>query len=210
MKWKTRLMHDDEVERALTRIAHQIVEKNHGVEGLCLIGIKTRGVPLAYKLQEKIQAIEGFSPPVGMLDITLYRDDLTDIAEEAQIGDTDVPFSVKDKVLILVDDVIYTARTARCALEAVMKLGRPARVYLAVLIDRGHRELPIRADFVGKNIPTAKTFVWSLRKKERHSFSPRAPRLRKRREVKNRRSLPTLKKRFCTAFWAVFSAARSR
>ena len=110
-------------------------KKNHGVEGLCLIGIKTRGVPLAYKLQEKIQAIEGFSPPVGMLDITLYRDDLTDIAEEAQIGDTDVPFSVKDKVLILVDDVIYTARTARCALEAVMKLGRPARVYLAVLID---------------------------------------------------------------------------
>ena len=159
MKWKTRLMHDDEVERALTRIAHQIVEKNHGVEGLCLIGIKTRGVPLAYKLQEKIQAIEGFSPPVGMLDITLYRDDLTDIAEEAQIGDTDVPFSVKDKVLILVDDVIYTARTARCALEAVMKLGRPARVYLAVLIDRGHRELPIRADFVGKNIPTAKNEV---------------------------------------------------
>ena len=109
--------------------------------------------------QEKIQAIEGFSPPVGMLDITLYRDDLTDIAEEAQIGDTDVPFSVKDKVLILVDDVIYTARTARCALEAVMKLGRPARVYLAVLIDRGHRELPIRADFVGKNIPTAKNEV---------------------------------------------------
>lgn len=162
MKRKTRLMNGDEVERALMRISHQIVEKNHGTDGLCLIGIKTRGVPLAKKLQENIRIIEKVALPVGMLDITLYRDDLSDIAEEAKISATDVPFSVTDKVVILVDDVIYTARTARCALEAVMKLGRPARVYLAVLIDRGHRELPIRADFVGKNIPTAKNEVVSV------------------------------------------------
>ncbi len=161
MKWKTRLMNGDEVERALTRISHQIVEKNHGTDRLCLIGIKTRGVPLAEKLREKICAIENVSLPVGTLDITLYRDDLTD-AGEAEVSATDVPFSVTDMVVILVDDVIYTARTARCALEAVMKLGRPARVYLAVLIDRGHRELPIRADFVGKNIPTAKNEVVSV------------------------------------------------
>lgn len=156
MKRKTRLMNGEDVERALMRISHQIIEKNHGTEGICLIGIKTRGVPLAYRLQENIRKIENDALPVGTLDITLYRDDLTDIAKEPQISGTDVPFPVTDKVVVLVDDVIYTARTARCALDAVMKLGRPSRVYLAVLIDRGHRELPIRADFVGKNIPTSK------------------------------------------------------
>ena len=135
------------------------VEKNHGTERLCLIGIKTRGVPLAYRLQENIRKIENVEPPVGTLDISLYRDDLSDKTQEPTVSGTHVPFSVTGKVVILVDDVIYTARTARCALEAVMRLGRPSRVYLAVLIDRGHRELPIRADFVGKNIPTSKTEV---------------------------------------------------
>lgn len=159
MKFKTRLLSGDDVERALVRISHQIIEKNHGTDNLCLIGIRTRGVPLAYRLRDHIQSIEGTLPEVGTLDITLYRDDLTSLAEEPQVGHTDVPFSVTDKVVILVDDVIYTARTARCALEAIMKLGRPARVYLAVLIDRGHRELPIRADFVGKNIPTSKNEI---------------------------------------------------
>lgn len=159
MKFKTRLLSGDDVERALVRISHQIIEKNHGTDNICLIGIRTRGVPLACRLRDHIQSIEGTLPEVGTLDITLYRDDLTSLAEEPRVGHTDVPFSVTDKVVILVDDVIYTARTARCALEAIMKLGRPARVYLAVLIDRGHRELPIRADFVGKNIPTSKNEI---------------------------------------------------
>lgn len=116
-------MNSDDVERALMRISHQIVEKNHGTEGLCLIGIKTRGVPLAYRLQENIRRIENVEPPVGTLDISLYRDDLTDKTQEPTVSETHVPFPVTGKVVILVDDVIYTARTARCALEAIMKLG---------------------------------------------------------------------------------------
>lgn len=155
-------MNSEDVERALMRISHQIVEKNHGTEGLCLIGIKTRGVPLAYRLRENIRKIENVAPEVGTLDISLYRDDLTHRNQEPTVSDTHVPFSVTDKVVILVDDVIYTARTARSALEAIMKLGRPSRIYLAALIDRGHRELPIRADFVGKNIPTSKTEIISV------------------------------------------------
>lgn len=162
MQFKTRLMNQDDVERALTRIAHQIVEKNHGTENLCLIGIRTRGVPLAERLRTQIEIIESVKVPVGTLDITLYRDDLTHISENPQISGTHVPFDVKNKVVVLVDDVIYTTRTARCALDAIMALGRPARIYLAVLIDRGHRELPIRADFIGKNIPTAKTEMVSV------------------------------------------------
>ncbi len=162
MQFKTRLMNQDDVERALTRIAHQIVEKNHGTENLCLIGIRTRGVPLAERLRTQIEIIESVKVPVGTLDITLYRDDLTHISEDPRISGTHVPFDVKNKVVVLVDDVIYTTRTARCALDAIMALGRPARIYLAVLIDRGHRELPIRADFIGKNIPTAKTEMVSV------------------------------------------------
>lgn len=162
MQFRSRLMTEADVDRALLRISHQIVEKNHGTEGLCLVGIHTRGVPLAYRLQENIQKIDGNLPPVGTLDITLYRDDLTRVFEEPHMNGTDVPFSVEGKVVILVDDVIFTARTARCALEALIKLGRPARIYLAVLVDRGHRELPIRADFVGKNIPTSKNEMVSV------------------------------------------------
>lgn len=162
MQRKSRLMTEEDVTRALMRISHQIVEKNHGTEGLCLVGIRTRGVPLAYRLQEHIKGIENVTLPVGTLDITLYRDDLTNVYDEPHMNATDVPFSVTDKIVILVDDVIFTARTARCALEAIMKLGRPARVYLAVLVDRGHRELPIRADFVGKNIPTSKNEMVSV------------------------------------------------
>ena len=156
MKFKTRLMSTEDVERALVRISHQIIEKNHGTDGLCLVGIHTRGVPLAERLCENIKKIENVTLNVGTLDITLYRDDLSSVEEEPRVGGTHIPFSVTDRAVVLVDDVIYTSRTARSALDAIMKLGRPSRVYLAALIDRGHRELPIRADFVGKNIPTAK------------------------------------------------------
>ena len=159
MLHQTEIMDEAAVERALMRISHQIIEKNHDVARLCLIGIRTRGVPLARRIAENIKKIDGTSIPVGELDITLYRDDLARIHPEPRLNGTNVPFPIEDWNVVLVDDVIYTARTARCALEAIMKLGRPSRVYLAVLIDRGHRELPIRADFVGKNIPTSKTEV---------------------------------------------------
>lgn len=155
MKYKTRLMSATDVERALMRISHQIVEKNHGTDNLCFIGIRSRGVPLAELLRDNIKKIENAELEVGTLDITLYRDDLGE-KKEPLVNGTHVPFSVTDRVVVLVDDVIYTSRTARCALEAVMKLGRPSRIYLAALIDRGHRELPIRPDFVGKNIPTSR------------------------------------------------------
>lgn len=153
------IMNESEVNRALIRISHQIVEKNHGTDNLCLIGIKTRGIPLANRIKQNIKAIENTDIEVGELDITLYRDDLTTVSEEPVLSDTNIPFSVVEKTVVLVDDVIYTTRTARAALEAVMKLGRPAKVQLAVLIDRGHSELPIKANYVGKNIPSAKNEV---------------------------------------------------
>lgn len=161
MQFKTRLMTSSDVERALMRISHQIVEKNHGTENLCFIGIHSRGVPLAEYLRDNVKKIENADLEVGTLDITLYRDDLGE-NKEPLVSGTNVPFSVTDRVVVLVDDVIYTSRTARCALEAVMKLGRPSRIYLAALIDRGHRELPIRPDFVGKNIPTSREEIVSV------------------------------------------------
>ncbi len=152
------IMDKDAVRRALTRIAHEILEKNKGIERCVLIGIKTRGIYLARRLADKIKAIEGKTIPVGELDITLYRDDLT---YETAHGDpvlkkSDIPVDINRQKVILVDDVLFTGRTARAALDALIDHGRPDSIQLAVLIDRGHRELPIRPDYVGKNVPTSK------------------------------------------------------
>lgn len=152
---KTVLMDEQAIRRALTRISHEIVEKNKGVEGLILVGIRSRGVPLARRLAKIIEQIEGQRPPVGILDITLYRDDLSTLAHQPIVRPTDMPVDIDKKVVVLVDDVLYTGRTIRAALDAIMDMGRPQAIRLAVLIDRGHRELPIRADFVGKNVPTS-------------------------------------------------------
>lgn len=166
MDYKATLMSPEDIERALKRISHQIIEKNHGLENVCLIGIRTRGIPLARRLQRHIRAIEGVEVPVGELDITLYRDDLSRISELPEVKGSSVDFSIEDMTVVLVDDVIYTARTARAALEAIMKLGRPAKVQLCVLVDRGHTELPIRPNFVGKNIPTSVDEVVAVRLNE--------------------------------------------
>ena len=163
MEYKATLMSPQDIDRALKRIAHQIIEKNHGLKNVCLIGIRTRGVPLAHRLAEHIKAIEDVTVPVGELDITLYRDDLSRISEAPAVKGSSIDFSIEDMTVVLVDDVIYTSRTARAALEAIMKLGRPAKVQLCVLVDRGHTELPIRPNFVGKNIPTSVEEVVSVR-----------------------------------------------
>ena len=156
-------MDEPAVDRTLTRIAHEIVEKNHGTEDIALIGIKTRGYPLAMRIAAKIRAITGSDVPVGMLDITMYRDDLSRLSDSPVLSETNVPFDVRDLTVILVDDVIFTGRTARAALDAVMSLGRPARIQLFTLIDRGHLELPIKATYVGKNIPTSLSEVVSVK-----------------------------------------------
>ena len=155
MVLKARLLNDEEVGRALRRIAHEIVERNKGAENLALVGIHTRGVPIAERLAELIASFEGVTPEVGKLDITLYRDDLTEIALQPVVKKTEVPFDVHGKRIVLCDDVLFTGRTARAALDALIDMGRPAVIQYAVLVDRGHRELPIRADYVGKNVPTS-------------------------------------------------------
>lgn len=155
MEFKATILNESDIERVLLRIAHQIIEKNRGVDNLCLIGIKTRGVPLAKRLADKILSIEGKTVDVGEIDITLYRDDLALSDKTPVINNTRVDFEIEGKTVVLVDDVIFTGRTARAALDAIMKLGRPSRIQLCVLIDRGHSELPIKANFVGKNIPTS-------------------------------------------------------
>lgn len=154
---KTQLMDAQQLRRALTRIAHEILEKNRGSEDLVLIGIRRRGVPLAHRLADLIEQIEGARIPVGEIDITLYRDDLSPEGPQPTVHGSCVDVDIRGITVILVDDVLYTGRTARAALDAVMDLGRPQRVQLAVLIDRGHRELPIRADYVGKNVPTSQS-----------------------------------------------------
>jgi pyrimidine operon attenuation protein/uracil phosphoribosyltransferase len=159
MKFKSRLLDEGEVRRALTRIAHEVVEKNKGTEGLCFVGIHTRGISLAKRLVDLVEKFEGKQTPMGILDITLYRDDLSEIGLQPRVRETRIPFDLNGKAVVLVDDVLYTGRTARAALDALIDLGRPSRIYLAVLVDRGHRELPIRADFVGKNLPTSKSEV---------------------------------------------------
>jgi len=162
MKFKATLMEGDALSRVLVRMSHQIIEKNKSVDGLCLIGIKTRGVPLAERIAKNIFAIENKSVEMGALDITLYRDDLTDIAEDPVINSTDIGVDVTGKNVVLVDDVLFTGRTVRAAMDAIMSLGRPATIQLAVVVDRGHRELPIRADYVGKNVPTSRNEIISV------------------------------------------------
>ncbi len=163
MEYKSTLLSNEDIARILRRVAHQIIEKNHGTDGLCLVGIRTRGVPLAYRIAKNINTIDAADVPVGELDITLYRDDLSLIGEAPSVRGSKVDFDVTGKTVVLVDDVIYTGRTARAALDAVMKLGRPKRIQLCVLIDRGHSELPIKANFVGKNIPTSVDEVVAVR-----------------------------------------------
>jgi len=152
---KAIIMDSQAIKRALTRVAHEIVERNKGVNDLALVGIRTRGVPLAQRVAEEIKRIEGVELPVGVLDITLYRDDLSTLSYQPIVHETLIQFSINDKKVVLVDDVLFTGRTVRAALDAIMDIGRPAAIQLAVLIDRGHRELPIRADYVGKNVPTS-------------------------------------------------------
>ena len=156
LKFKSVLMDGAAMDRAAVRIAHEIIERNDGIENVCLVGICRRGVPLAEKIAKSIERIEKTALPVGALDITLYRDDLTKVAEMPEVKENSIPFSVTDKKVVLVDDVLFTGRTVRAAIDALFKLGRPSSIQLAIMIDRGHRELPIRADYIGKNIPTSK------------------------------------------------------
>ena len=151
----TKILDKESIHRALLRVSHEILEKNKGIKDLCLVGIRTRGVFLAERINACIKDIEGQLLPLGILDITLYRDDLTLVSQQPVVHETLINFEITDKKIILVDDVLYTGRTIRAALDALIDFGRPASIQLAVLIDRGHRELPIRADYVGKNIPTA-------------------------------------------------------
>jgi len=149
------VMDADEMRRALTRIAHEIVERNRGAEAVGIVGILRRGAPLAERLAEMIRQIEGIRPPVGKLDVALYRDDFPE--RRPDVRPSHLPYDVTDRNIVLVDEVIFTGRTVRAAIDALMDLGRPASIQLAVLLDRGHRELPIRPDYVGKNVPTART-----------------------------------------------------
>ena len=163
MQLKARLMTEEEMDRALKRMSHQVLEGNDGCEDIVFLGIRKRGVPLARRLASNIKAIEGADIPVGELDITLYRDDLSAVADAPVVSSTNIPFPVTGTTVVLVDDVIFTCRTARAALDAVMELGRPARVQLFCLIDRGHAEMPIKPDYVGKNIPTALSEIVSVK-----------------------------------------------
>ena len=163
---KATIMDDAALGRALTRIAHEILERNRGAENVALIGIRRRGVPLAARIAEKMTAIEGTAPTVGEVDITFYRDDLTTRSEQPVLNATRIDFDVTGKDVVLVDDVIFTGRTVRAAMEAVFDLGRPHTVQLAVLIDRGLRELPFRPDFVGKNVPTRHSELISVNLRE--------------------------------------------
>lgn len=156
IKDKAEVMDDQDIARAVTRIAHEIIEKNKGIEDVVFIGIQRRGVPLARRIAERVQETEGKKIPVGILDITFYRDDLSALSEHPVVNGTQMDFSVTGKRVILIDDVLYTGRTIRAAMDAIIDLGRPKLIQLAVLVDRGHRELPIRPDYVGKNIPTSK------------------------------------------------------
>ncbi len=157
MREKAQIMDAQAMQRALMRIAHEIIEHNKGVDNVALIGIHRRGVPLARQLQACIKQIEGVELPLGVLDITYYRDDLSMLSEHPQVKSTDVPFTVTGKDIIMVDDVLFTGRTARAAMEAIIDMGRVNTLQFVALIDRGHRELPVRADYVGKNVPTSKS-----------------------------------------------------
>lgn len=160
---KAELMDESAVKRSIARITHEIIERYRGVENLVLVGIKRRGLPIAKMIADNINRFENVSVPVGYIDITLYRDDISEASTEPQMSDSSLPVDINGKCVILVDDVIYTGRTARAAIECIFSHGRPASIGLAVLVDRGHRELPLRPDFVGKNIPTSKSEVIAVR-----------------------------------------------
>ncbi len=166
MKLKKEIIDSSGMDRAITRIAHEILEKNKGTDNLVLIGIRTRGVPLAQRLARKIEEIEDVEVKTGTLDITLYRDDLSTVSQQPIVHRTEIPFDISNKKVVLVDDVLFTGRTVRAALDALIDLGRPRQIQLAIIVDRGHRELPIRADFVGKNLPTSLSEVVSVNLKE--------------------------------------------
>jgi pyrimidine operon attenuation protein/uracil phosphoribosyltransferase len=163
---KTQLMTATEIDRTLQRLAHEIVEKSGGTSNLALIGIRRRGVPLAKRIAQAMRGIDGVDVPVGTLDITLYRDDLSKVAAQPVLQSSDIPFAVDDKDLVVVDDVLYTGRTIRAAMNGLFDLGRPKRVRLCVLIERGHRELPIEASFVGRNVQTSETEIIEVRLNE--------------------------------------------
>jgi pyrimidine operon attenuation protein/uracil phosphoribosyltransferase len=163
---KARIMSADDMRRAISRLAHEIMERNSGPAGIVICGIRTRGQPLANRIVEKIHEIEGMRVPFGILDITLYRDDLHAIAKQPLVRSTEIPVSIVDKNVVLVDDVLYTGRTIRAAMDEVIDFGRPKTIQLAVLVDRGHREFPIRADYVGKNVPTAPAEIVKVQFKE--------------------------------------------
>ena len=166
MKRKTMIMDESAMRRALARITHEIIERNRGVGDLCLLGVKRRGIPLAQRLAANIERFEGATVPVGVLDITKHRDDLTEEEKNDTVAECLVPCDIREKTVIVVDDVMYTGRTARAALEAIFSYARPQAVQLAVLVDRGHRELPIRPDYVGKNLPTSHTEAVRVRLEE--------------------------------------------
>jgi pyrimidine operon attenuation protein/uracil phosphoribosyltransferase len=163
---KAVIMNSSEMNRALKRMAHEIIEANKGVENLVLLGVQRRGVTLAKMLQQAIKQVEGHEIPQGALDITFYRDDLSKLGPAPQVSSTEMPFDVNEKIIILVDDVLYTGRTVRAALDVIMDWGRPEAIRLAVLVDRGHRELPIRPDFVGKNVPTSQREIIKVKVKD--------------------------------------------
>ena len=163
MRTKAILMDEAAMKRALMRISHEIAEKNKGVENVVLVGIRRRGEPIARQIRENIEKIEGVSVPCGSIDIGYYRDDLQPMSDMPTVRRTELPFPVEEKDVVLIDDVLYTGRTARAAIEAVFSCGRPRSIQFAVLVDRGHRELPIRADFVGKNVPTSHSELVEVR-----------------------------------------------
>ncbi len=160
---KKQILDSNALGRALARIAHEILEKNKEPKNICLVGIKTRGIPIAKRLAQKIKEYEGIDVLVGELDISLYRDDLTELDKQPHLQATDIPYDITGKDVILVDDVIYTGRTARAAMDALIDLGRPRTIQLAILVDRGHRELPIRPDYIGKNVPTSREEIVSVK-----------------------------------------------
>jgi pyrimidine operon attenuation protein/uracil phosphoribosyltransferase len=166
LKERSRILDKEAIDKALKRMAHEIIENTKATDDTVLVGIKNRGAYIAERLADHIRAISGHRPPVGALDITLYRDDLTQASEQPVVHATEITFDIGDKRVVLVDDVLFTGRTIRCALDALIDFGRPRLIQLAVLVDRGHRELPIRADYVGKNIPTAVNEVVEVRLSE--------------------------------------------
>ncbi len=171
MHEKAQVMNAEEIRRALVRIAHEILERNHQhIEKMVLVGIKSRGDTLAYRIAENLERIENVSIPVGAIDVTLYRDDINLHESQIQVSSTDIPFEVTGKRVILVDEVLYTGRTTRAAMDAVMDFGRPAAIQLAALVDRGHRELPISADYIGKNVPTSRKEFIRVQLVEEHGI----------------------------------------